>query len=60
MCYIFLHLFFVITETNTFRKGKAVLVMSESASFFFQKRHFCRMAFFQPCTPGRGLELTKG
>ena len=53
VCHERLDLFFVVSETKTFRQDKVVI--SKSASFFSDKRRSCRIAFSQFCTPGSGL-----
>ena len=44
VCHELLDLFFVISEPISSRKGKVVI--NKSASFFFDKRRSCRIAFF--------------
>ena len=56
VCQELLDLFFVISETKTFRQGK--VVKSKSAFFFLIKDALVGLSFSQFCTPGSGL--TKG
>ena len=56
VCHELLDLFFVISETKTFRQDKVVI--SKSSSFFLIKDALVWLLFSQFCTPGSGL--TKG
>ena len=56
VCHEFLDLFFVFSETKTFRQGKVVI--SKSASFFLINDALAGLLFSQICSPGSGL--TKG